>query len=65
MAEDGKVKGKIPFYMQSVSNMLGQTSTLSFSRQNKAENSYTRISINEWFFNVQMDTSKSGFFQFN
>lgn len=47
--------------MQSVSNMLGQTSTLSFSHQNKAENSYTHITINEWFFNVQMDYTKEWF----
>ena len=61
MAEERKVKGKVPFYMQSVSNVLGQTSTLSFSRQNKAENSYTHILTNEWFLNLQMDYIKEWF----
>lgn len=64
MAEDRRVEGKIPFYMKGVSNMLGQTSKLNFLCQNKAENSYTHISINEWFLNVQMDYIKVSYLIF-
>jgi hypothetical protein len=38
--------------IQNVSEMLGQTSRVSFSNHNREKSSYKHMSRNEWFFNL-------------
>lgn len=40
------------FLIQSVSEILGQTSRASYSHQNKEKCSHKHVSGNEWFSNV-------------